>query len=297
MADWASRLMIYDLDEGESFPVLETDIEIAAPNWVPDGSALIVNGGGSLFWVDLETPELLEIDTGLCINLNNDHGITPDGETLIFTDHTYGREAIIWSQSLEDDADPVQITAKRPSWYHGVSPDGATICYTAVREGLFGIYIAAVDGAGEHCLIEGGHHYDGPDFSADGEWIWFNSDRTGASELWRVRLDGSGLERMTADALVNWFPHPSPVSGRESGREYGPESGPDFGPEGDQVVYLAYPEGTVGHPPMMHVELRMWSGKDQPTKPLVTLTGGQGTINVPSWSPDGRAFAYVDYAG
>jgi Tol biopolymer transport system component len=272
---WTSRLMIFDLEDRISTPVLETDVEIAAPNWTPDGTALIVNGGGSLFWVDLDAPELLEIDTGLCINLNNDHGISPDGATLYFSDHTYGRGALIWRQSLDGEADPEQVTDKRPSWFHGISPDGQWICYTAVREGLFGIYVAASDGSGEHCVIEGGHHYDGPDFSADGEWIWFNSDRTGASELWRVRLDGSGLERMTQDAMVNWFPHPAP--------------------EGDAVVYLAYPEGTVGHPPMMHVELRLWR-PGQPSETLVTLTGGQGTINVPSWSPDGGAFAYVEYA-
>ncbi|WP_226553443.1 TolB family protein [Celeribacter naphthalenivorans] len=276
MSGWVSRVMIYDLEEQAAFPVLETDMEIAAPNWVPDGSALIVNGDGSLFWIDLDQPELLEIDTGLCINLNNDHGLSPDGETLYFTDHSFGGAARIWRQDLDTDDDPVEVSRKEPSWFHGISPDGATICYTAVREGLFGIYTAQADGGHETCVIAGAHHYDGPDFSADGQWIWFNSDRTGASELWRVRPDGSGLERMTEDAMVNWFPHPSP--------------------DGDSVVYLAYPEGTVGHPPGMHVELRLWTGTDRPTETLVQLTGGQGTINSPSWSPDGQAFAYVEYA-
>ncbi|WP_417260976.1 hypothetical protein [Celeribacter sp.] len=276
MSGWVSRVMIYDVEEQAAFPVLETDMEIAAPNWVPDGSALIVNGDGSLFWVDLDQPELLEIDTGLCINLNNDHGVSPDGETLYFTDHSFGGAARIWRQDLGTDDDPVEVSRKEPSWFHGISPDGATICYTAVREGLFGIYTAHADGGHETCVIAGAHHYDGPDFSADGKWIWFNSDRTGASELWRVRPDGSGLERMTEDAMVNWFPHPSP--------------------DGESVVYLAYPEGTVGHPPGMHVELRLWTETDRPTETLVQLTGGQGTINSPSWSPDGQAFAYVEYA-
>ncbi|AJE47611.1 TolB family protein [Celeribacter indicus] len=271
-----SRLMIYDFEEGHAFPVLETEREISAPNWTPDGTALLVNGEGSLYWVDLDAPELLEIDTGLCLRLNNDHGITPDGETLLFSDHTFGEGAVIWRMALgEEEADPQRVTAKSPSWFHGVSPDGTTICYTAVREGLFGIYTAALDGTGESCVIEGAHHYDGPDFSADGEWLWFNSDRTGASELWRVRRDGSGLERMTDDALVNWFPHPSP--------------------DGEKVVYLAYPEGTVGHPADMHVSLRLWRAETGQTETLVEITGGQGTINVPSWSPDGVAFAYVDH--
>lgn len=276
---WTSRIMVYDFEEGKSFPILETDMHIEAPNWTPEGDALIVNGDGCLFWVDLENPELWEIDTGLCIKLNNDHGITPDGETLIFSDHTYGEGSVIWTQSLGDeDADPKRVTSNSPSWWHGVSPDGKTLTYTAVRDGVFGIYTIAIAGGDETCVIESPHHYDGPDYTPDGQWIWFNSERsgTGSSDLWRVRTDGSDFEQMTDDDRVNWFPHPSP--------------------EGDKIVYLAYPSGTQGHPSGKDVELRLFTGKGETPETLVSLYGGQGTINVPSWSPDGVAFAYVEYA-
>jgi Tol biopolymer transport system component len=271
--------MIYDFDEGRSFPILETDGHIASPNWTPDGSALIVNGGGSLFWVELNAPELLEIDTGLCIKLNNDHGLTPDGGTLLFSDHSFGQGSVIWRQNLDDeDADPQRITTKSPSWWHGVSPDGKQICYTAVRDEQFGIYTCAIEGGAETCLVQSAHHYDGPDYTSDGNWIWFNSERsaTGSSDLWRMRRDGSDLEQMTHDTRVNWFPHPAP--------------------EGDKLVYLSYPEGTQGHPENLKVELRQFMGSDKPAKTLVTLHGGQGSFNVPSWSPDAVAFAYVEYA-
>jgi Tol biopolymer transport system component len=271
--------MVYDFEEGRAFPVLETDMHIEAPNWTPEGDALIVNGDGSLFWVDLENPELWEIDTGLCIKLNNDHGITPDGETLIFSDHTYGEGSVIWTQSLGDeDADPQRVTPNSPSWWHGVSPDGKTLTYTAVRDGVFGIYTIAIEGGAETCVIQSAHHYDGPDYTPDGQWIWFNSERSGngSSDIWRVRVDGSDAEQMTDDGCVNWFPHPAP--------------------EGDKIVYLAYPEGTQGHPAGKEVELRLFKGKGETPETLVSLFGGQGTINVPSWSPDGVAFAYVEYA-
>ncbi|RPE71726.1 WD40 repeat protein [Pacificibacter maritimus] len=273
---WTSRIMIYDFEEGRAFPVLETDMHLAAPNWTPEGDALIVNGSGSLFWVDLEDPQLGEIDTGLCIKLNNDHGITPDGERLIFSDHTYGEGAVIWTQALgEEDADPQQVTQNSPSWWHGVSPDGQTLAYTAVRNDQFGIYTIDITGGTETCVIESVHHYDGPDFSADGEWIWFNSDRFGTSDLWRIRPDGTDAQQMTYDDRVNWFPHPSP--------------------QGDKIVYLSYPKGTKGHPANTDVELRvLTTGQDKP-QILVSLYGGQGTLNVPSWSPDGVAFAYVEY--
>jgi Tol biopolymer transport system component len=280
---WTSRLMIYDFEEGRSFPILETDAHIAAPNWTPDGSSLIVNSNGSLFWVELDAPELLEVDTGLCIKLNNDHGITPNGETLIFSDHSFGQGAVIWTQSLgEEDADPQRLTRQSPSWWHGVSPDGKRVCYTAVREGLFGIYTCALEGGDETCVVqssaEAKHHFDGPDYTPDGDWIWFNCELAadGASDLWRVRVDGRDLERMSADERVNWFPHPAPI--------------------GDKIIYLSYPEGTKGHPSNLNVELRQHMGKDQVPKTLVKLFGGQGTLNVPSWSPDGVAFAYVEYS-
>jgi Tol biopolymer transport system component len=270
--------MIYDFEEGRAFPVLETDMHIEAPNWTPEGDALIVNGDGSLFWVDLEDPQLGEIDTGLCIKLNNDHGMTPDGERLIFSDHTYGEGSVIWTQALgEEEADPQRVTPNSPSWWHGVSPDGQTLTYTAVRNGQFGIYTIGIEGGTETCVIESAHHYDGPDYTPDGQWIWFNSERsgTGSSDLWRVRIDGSQVEQMTQDDRANWFPHPAP--------------------EGDKIVYLSYPTGTQGHPAGKDVELRLYMGKSQTPQVLATLYGGQGTLNVPSWSPDGVAFAYVEY--
>lgn len=286
MANWTSRVMIYDFEEGKSFPVLETDMHIEAPNWTPDGSALIVNGEGRLFWIELDAPELAEVDTGGLIKLNNDHGITPDGRHLLLSDHTLGHGSVIWVMDLDaDDANPVRVTDESPSWWHGVSPDGATLAYTARRAERFGIWTVPIGGGAETCVIESDHHYDGPDYTPDGQWIWFNSERgcdaqggpdRQGSDLWRVRPDGSTPEQMTQDARVNWFPHPSPT--------------------GDKVVYLSYPSGTQGHPPNLDVELRLLGIDGGTPKTLVRLFGGQGTINVPSWSPDGVAFAYVEYA-
>ncbi|WP_417249112.1 TolB family protein [Celeribacter sp.] len=278
MANWTSRIMIYDFEEGASFPVLETDMHIEAPNWTPDGEALIVNGGGRLFWVELDAPALDEVDTGLLIKLNNDHGISPDGSTLIISDHTMGGGSSIWTMDLDAEvADPVRVTEKTPSWWHGVSPDGRTLAYTAMREGRFGIWTCPIEGGTETCVIESDHHYDGPDYTPDGQWIWFNSERGGpSSDLWRVRVDGSDAQQMTDDERVNWFPHPSP--------------------DGAKVVYLAYPAGTEGHPPDLDVELRLIGPEGGTPETLVSLFGGQGTINVPSWSPDSGAFAYVEYA-
>ena len=152
--------------------------------------------------------------------------------------------------------------------------------YTAVRDEQFGIYTCAANGEmqsfSETCIVQGPHAYDGPDFSADEQWIWFHSDRSKSFDLWRVRRDGRELEQMSNDLRENWFPHPAPV--------------------GDKLVYLSFEAGAAGHDQKRDVELRQFMGKGKAPKTLVSLYGGQGTLNVPSWSPDGVAFAYVEYA-
>ena len=162
-----------------------------------------------------------------------------------------------------------------PSWWHGWSPDGSRIAYAAARGGPVTICTCGLDGADERDLTPGFDHCDGPDFSADGDWVWFNGERDGSVDLWRVRPDGSDLSRMTREETVDWFPHPSPC--------------------GRHVVYLAYPPGTKGHPGGLEVALRLMPQDGGASRELIRLHGGQGTINVPSWSPDGERFAFVRY--
>ncbi|MCJ7872330.1 hypothetical protein [Phaeobacter sp. J2-8] len=265
---------IYDLASGTTKVVLDTDRHVEAPNWTPDGTALIVNAAGQLFRLPLADPQLHIIDTGKHQKLNNDHGVSPDGQTLAISDKTDTTGSCIYTLPASGGA-PKRITAKTPSWWHGWSPDGARHTYTCVREDHFGIATCAVDGSDEQVLITSPHHYDGPDYTPDGNWIWFNSDRSGDMALWRMRPDGSDAEQMTTDDTVDWFPHPSP--------------------DGAHVCYLAYPPGTEGHPFGCDVELRLMPAAGGASKTLLKFYGGQGTINVPNWSPDSRQFAFVRY--
>lgn len=270
-----SALCIHDLATGREQVVLESRRLIEAPNWTPDGQSLIVNGDGRLFSVPLHRLGMTEIDTGFAVRLNNDHGISPDGKMLAISNHTVPGQSCIYTLPISG-GEPKQVTQRTPSWWHGWSPDGQTLAFTALRDGEFDIYTIPASGGEETRITRGGGHHDGPDYSADGSWIWFNSDVGGSMQLWRVRTDGSRRERMTDDERVNWFPHPSP--------------------DGRHVLYLAYPEGTQQHPRDLHVELRLLPAEGGAPETLVHLFGGQGSINVPCWAPDGRRFAYVRYS-
>ncbi len=270
-----SFLEIYDLANDNVTTVLEVDVHIEAPNWSPDGNQLIVNGDGKLFRVPLAEPELQPIECGDLSHLNNDHGISPDGKTLVVSDSPARSTSLIYTLPFEGGT-PHLVTETAPSWWHGWSPDGQTLAYTSVRHEQFGISTIPATGGEETLLVSSPHHYDGPDYTPDGDWIWFNSDRGGSMDLWRMRSDGSDLEKMTDDTSVNWFPHPSP--------------------DGLHVLYLAYEEGTEGHPPNKHVELRLLDLASGQIRTLVQLIGGQGTINVPCWSPDTKRFAFMRYS-
>ena len=271
-----SALVLHDIETGQEQVVHETEDLIEAPNWSPCGQFLIVNGDGLIWRLDLDAPDrLVPIDTGDIVACNNDHGISPDGSTLVISDSPARGTSCIYTLPITGGT-PQRVTEHTPSYWHGWSPDGARLVYTARRDGVFNIFSIAATGGAETQLTFGEGHKDGPDYTPDGEWIWYNSDHHGGTpELWRMRTDGSDLQRMTDDDQVNWFPHPSPC--------------------GRHVLYLAYPGHVTGHPRDEAVELRLMPAQGGPARSLAAFNGGQGSINVPCWAPDGGRFAYMRY--
>jgi Tol biopolymer transport system component len=170
---------------------------------------------------------------------------------------------------------PQEITPEGPSYWHGWSPDGKTLAYCAQRGGKFGIFTIPVTGGEEKRLTSTDGLDDGPDYSPDGKWIYFNSDRTGLMQIWRMNPDGANQQQVTKDGLNNWFPHPSP--------------------DGKWIVFVSFAADVKGHPRDKEVELRLMPVDGGEISTLVKLFGGQGTINVPSWSPDSSKLAYVRY--
>lgn len=268
-----SQLCIFNIETGEDEMLAETDMLIEAPNWSPDDTFLIVNGEGRIFRIDFAEPNVLqEIDTDFAVLCNNDHGISPDGSTLVISQGA--DTSIIYTLPIEGGR-PTRITVDEPAYWHGWSPDGKTLAYVGRSQGPFQVFTILACGGEPVQLTKGGGHKDGPDYTPNGEWIWFNSDRGGSMDLWRMRTDGSDLEQMTRDDDVNWFPHPSP--------------------DGKHVLYLAYEKGTEGHPRDRNVTLKLMPCEGGEPRTLKALFGGQGTINVPCWAPDSKRFAYMRY--
>ena len=274
-----SILEIYDVETNQRTVVAEMDYCIEAPNWTPDGKALIYNSEGCMFRIDLETKEIQKIDTGYAIDCNNDHVLSFDGTQLAVSHATKeDGKSRIYTLPVEGGT-PRLITPLAPSYLHGWSPDGKTLCYCAERNGEYDIYTIPAEGGVETRLTDAPGLDDGAEYDSQGEYIWFNSVRSGLMQAWRMKADGSEQTQMTFDENWNtWFPHISP--------------------DRKLVTMVCYKKGDVQpgeHVPHKFVELRMMNADGSNVQTLVKLFGGQGTINVNSWSPDSKKFAFVTY--
>ncbi len=283
---WSS-LQTVDVQSGRIDTVYSEDRHFEAPNWSRDGTYFVVNSAGRLYRVPAKAgSHLEEIPTGFATRLNNDHGISPDGRSLVLSHHADEHIAdpeqawlasSIYLLPIEGGPNPVKVTSKAPSFWHGWSPDGTTLVYTALRDAEWDVYAIPVDGGEERRLTTCPGLDDGPDYAPDGEFIYYNSFCSGTMEIWRMRSDGSGAEQLTRDVHSNWFPHPSP--------------------DGQWVVFLTYLDDQgESHPFGRQVKLRLMDVRSGSVRDLtVPFFGGQGTINVPSWSPDSRRVAFVAY--
>jgi TolB protein len=262
---------------------------IEAPNWYPDNSnTLYFNTNGKLYKVVAEPPGTPPnpnrkppeaIDLGSLTRINNDHGISPDGKLLAISDATQRvnnqRPSLVYVIPVAG-GEAKRLTDTGPSYFHGWSPDGKILAFCGLRDKNFDIYTVPVEGGPEKRLTNDAGKDDGPEFSPDGQFIYFNSDRTGVMQIWRMRPDGTSPEPITADPDHEaWFPH--------------------IAPNGRQLVFLSYDKGAGDHPENKDVSLQLMDLKTKAITPLATLFGGQGTINVPSWSPNSRYLAFVSY--
>jgi TolB protein len=271
-----SLMEIIDAGSLDRRAIYVSEGRFEAPNWMPSGKRLLFNRSGRIETIPVEGGATQILDTGFAVQCNNDHGISPDGTELVISDNSQEEhESRVYLLPIGGGR-PRRVTKNAPSYWHGWSPDGKELAFVGQRDGEFDIYSIPVSGGEEARLTTAKGLDDGPEYTPDGKWIYFNSVRTGHMQIWKMRPDGSEQTQVTFDEYNNWFPH--------------------FAPDGSQMAFLTYELGVVGHPENQDVMLRIMSMKDGKVIVAAKLFGGQGTINVPSWSPDGKKFAFVSYA-
>lgn len=271
-----SLLEVMDVESGHRQFLAGAPGSWQAPNWTPDGQTLIYNADGLLYNFDLFSRKSELLHTDFATSNNNDHVISFGGTQLAISHHAEeddGR-SVVYTMPLEGGT-PVRVTPLSPSYFHGWSTDDKYLVYTGGRDGVYNIYKIPVEGGEEIQLTDLSTLDDGPEYSPDGKYIYFNSARTGTMQIWRMDTDGGNQTQITFDEYQDWFPHISP--------------------DNKWIVIISYPPEVpaADHPFYKRVYLRLMSTEDLKPRVIGYLYGGQGSINVPSWSPDSKKIAFV----
>lgn len=274
-----SHVCIFDMATGKQKVIFSAPQIYEAPNWSRCGQFLIINHQGRLFKLAINGGPLAPIDTGFANKCNNDHGISPDGSQLVISHkcEQHGNLSTIYILPI-DGGEPSLVTENSPSYWHGWSPDGKSLAYVARRhEQDLKIYAIDIDGQNERALTDGPGLDDGPDYSPCGQFIYYNSFASGRMQIWRMTAEGKEHQQIVESAGSDWFAHPAP--------------------NGEDCVFIRYLEDQgQAHPFGRDVQLIHLNLKTHETKPLTEIFfGGQGSLNVPSWSPNGSEFAFVKY--
>jgi hypothetical protein len=276
------RLETMDVFTGLRKVIYEKNGRFEAPNWMPDGKKLLFNMDGLLWKIPVGGGDIEKLNTGSATRNNNDHGISFDGKLLAISSSIAGGGSAVHVLPLEG-GEPKLVTDKTPSYWHGWDPDNRHVVYVAMRDGkkTYDIYRKPIDGGPEVALTntKTGQHVDGCEYSPDGKFIYFNGNFSDRMQLWRMKPDGTGMEQLTYDIYNNWFPHISP--------------------DGKWIAFISFPPDIDpnSHPSYKRCMLRLMPVDGGEPKVIAFLYGGQGTINVPSWSPDSRQIAFVSNSG
>ena len=274
------RMEIMNVFDGKRKVIHEFARKFEAPNWMPDGKKLLFNQDGSIYTMSIEGGEPEKLNTGAIDRNNNNHLISFNGKMLAISSHRQGLPgggSTVYVVPITG-GEPKLVTANTPSYLHGWHPNGKEVAVVAQRNGsnIYNLYrVSIADGSETNLTNNTSGHVDGSEYSPDGKYIYYNANPTGTMQVWRMKADGSGREQLTFDEYNNWFPHISP--------------------DGKWMVFISFQPDTepAGHPSYKKTMLRLMPVSGGAPKVIAFLYGGQGTINVNSWSPDSKRIAFV----
>lgn len=275
------RMEVMDVADGKRKVIYESKERFEAPNWMPDGKNLLYNSNGNMYTIPVTGGNPVKFNTGTINHSNNDHVISFDGKMLAISSQREGLPG--WGSTVYTlpltGGEPKLLTESTPSYLHGWNPNGKEVLIVAQRNNssIFNLYKVSLKDGKETALTNNTKgHVDGPEYSPDGKYIYYNANESGTMQIWRMKADGTGKEQLTFDQYHNWFPHISP--------------------DGKMMVMISFPPDIDpnSHPSYKEVMLRVMKldGAGAP-RVIAHLFGGQGTMNVPSWSPDSKKIAFV----
>ena len=278
------RMEILDIRDGLRKVIYESASRFEAPNWLPDGQKLLFNSRGNLYTIPVQGGDTLKLNLGSVNHNNNDHTLSFDGKWIGISSHRPGLAgggSTVYIAPLKG-GEPRLITVETPSYLHGWNPNGKDLLVIAQRGGskIYNIYkVSTQDGKESPLSQNASGHVDGSEYSPDGKYIYFNANQTGTMQIWRMKADGSSKEQITFDDDNNWFPHISP--------------------NGKWMVYISFPNtiDPSSHPSYKRITLKLIPVSGGAPRVIAYLYGGQGTMNVNSWSPDSEHLAFVSNSG
>jgi Tol biopolymer transport system component/DNA-binding winged helix-turn-helix (wHTH) protein len=291
-------------------------IRVANLVWLPDGRGLII--------VAIDKSEavrqLWQVDYpgGNARRFSRDTdgygtalSISADGNLLAAVQ--VRRESNIWMAPANDLSRAKQVTFSSINGlyaYYGFdwTPDNRIVFSAGVNRTL-AIHSMDANGAQIRQLTSAGFDDQAPNVSADGEFIVFQSNRSGSNEIWRARLDGGDLRLLTAGG-GNFGPNiapdgkwviytstrrgkslvsrvnvdggdPAPVTNVES-------SNPRFSPDGRLIACGYRAEGGSGE------QLALLKSEDGSPLKLFDVPSSAAFNNGIRWTPDGKALCYRD---
>jgi Tol biopolymer transport system component len=252
-----------------------TSAPMQSANWAPGGKSIYVHEAGRVINIPYLTPEAggspRVVGVGALRDCTGNFGVSPDGKWLAMScADSRGAPRQIYVLPARGGAARKVTTGGAASYFHAWSPNAKTIAFTRGRAGRADIFTISATGGAETRLTTDTVN-DGPDFSPDGKFIYFDSSRSGTTQIWRMQADGTGGEQVTDDENANSSPHVSP--------------------DGKNVAFLSRPQSsgeTLGDAALKVI------APDGFIRSIATFQGDRGSLSMYGWG-DASHIAFISY--